>query len=389
MLISQHFSVHICQGMEYIHTIVAQRGNSVSEKDAQWNGGEVILGKRAQHGRIKNQILSFLHDLKTIRLVGSNFDLIQVRNKIILGIAALLTAMRYNIPFFYWMSFPYPEDDLEWVHVQGLSLGWSRLLATWLRGILTSLILYYFLLPRSDHVFVQSDRMKKDLIAHGISANKITPVTMGVDLEIIQKSKISKIDDHRLNGKRVIVYLGALDKTRRIDFLFEVLAKVCTEDENAILLLVGDAAEASDIEWLNKRAIQLGVEEAIIWLGWLPREIAWRYVRTAEVGVSPIPPGYIYDCSSPTKAGEYLALGLPVVVNEQPDQAKIILESGGGFCVKYEIKDFSEAILKILRNRELAIKMGQKGSAYIRKNRSYHVLSIKLAKRYKELLPLM
>lgn len=367
-------------------TLVAQARKGISNKQLKWGGGELILSRHVNGGRVRSQLLAFSHDLKAFRMVDESFDAVQVRDKILSGIIGLWAARRTKVPFFYWMSFPFPEDDLYRARVQGLSLGLIRLIFTWLRGHLSALLLYRFLLPKADHVFVQSDRMKEDLIDRRVSEYKMTPVPMGIDLELVENSKLPDIDDGRLSGKRFLVYLGALDRTRQIDFLFEVLVRVRREEENVFLLLVGDTVELENRVWLKKRTKEIGVQRAVIWTGWLPRETAWQYVKSAEIGICAIPPGFIFNSSSPTKTVEYLALGLPIVVNDLPDQAEIVRESGGGLCVQYTVEDFSKTILKLLRDRKSARQMGINGQNYIRRTRSYSVLSSKLAQQYRKLL---
>ena len=52
--------------------------------------------------------------------------------------------------------------------------------------------------------------------------------------------------DERLQGKRVLVYLGTLERTRHIERLFEMMALLRTRVPDARLVLVGDAEEAAD-----------------------------------------------------------------------------------------------------------------------------------------------
>jgi glycosyltransferase involved in cell wall biosynthesis len=79
---------------------------------------------------------------------------------------------------------------------------------------------------------------------------------------------------------------------------------------------------------------------------------AWGLLRDTTVAVSAIPRGEVYDVSSPTKTVEYLALGIPVVVNDIPDQEDLVNETGGGICCRMEPDTFADAIAKVLEDRE-------------------------------------
>jgi glycosyltransferase involved in cell wall biosynthesis len=130
----------------------------------------------------------------------------------------------------------------------------------------------------------------------------------------------------------------------------------------------------------------LGVAELVVWTGWLESNMAWRYARAAEIGLSPIPRGYLLDMGSPTKALEYMALKLPVVVNDNPDQAQVIAKSGAGLCVKLESHTFAESVIRLLSNDVLRHKMGVEGRRYITRTRAYDSLSSAVAEKYHTLL---
>ena len=49
----------------------------------------------------------------------------------------------------------------------------------WIRGVVSGWLLYHWILRLSDHVFVQSDRMKQDICARGIRETKVSPILTG------------------------------------------------------------------------------------------------------------------------------------------------------------------------------------------------------------------
>ena len=120
--------------------------------------------------------------------------------------------------------------------------------------------------------------------------------------------------------------------------------------------------------------------------GWLPQRTALGYAVRAEVGLSPIPRGTLFDVSSPTKLVEYLALGIPSVANDIPDQKLVVEESGAGLCVPMEAGPFAAATLELLNNRTLAEEFALRGPAYVRSHRTYDILGRNVAKTYKKIL---
>ncbi len=61
----------------------------------------------------------------------------------------------------------------------------------------------------------------------------------------------------------------------------------------------------------------------------------------------------------------------PVVANDHPEQKLVIDDSGVGLCVPYDEQAFSDAIVTLLEQPEMAEEMGRKGRAYVERTRSY------------------
>jgi glycosyltransferase involved in cell wall biosynthesis len=367
--------------------VVAQVAGDSDTAQVEWPAGRLILcGKR--RSRMMGQLSTLWNDVKALTMLwGSRYDALQVRDKIFTGVLGLIAARIAGKPMYYWMSYPIPESDLERARVQGAALGLVRWTFTYLRGVSSMVLLYKWLLRKADHVFVQSERMAEVLAERGIARDRMTPVPMGVDLEIARADAVEPAHDDRIQNRRLVVYLGALERPRRADFLFEVLALVRKKVPDAVLVLVGDAGEAFDRAWLKERAVELDVDSAVVWTGWLPSREAWRFLRAADVGLSPIPPGPLYDVSSPTKTIEYLAFGLPVVANAIPDQATVIAESGAGICVPYAAPSFADAIVRLLKDPALRAEMGRRGQASVGHARSYQTIAGSLGRTYATLIP--
>ena len=131
--------------------------------------------------------------------------------------------------------------------------------------------------------------------------------------------------------------------------------------------------------WLAEYAQRRCPEGAIVFFDARPMREAWRAIGAAALGVSPIPPGPLHDVSSPTKAVEYLALGLPVVGNAIPDQRHVIERSGGGLVCAFTAEAFAEAICALLRDPDGARARGSLGRRWVLQERAYTTLAAQLA----------
>lgn len=365
--------------------IVAARTPGSAGGESWGGGAPLVISTRG--GRPGKVLLTFAHGAYRLLSADRNaYSAIQVRDMPLMALVGLAAARWKGLRFFYWMSYPIFEGQIQIAWERGLSSGVFWFVYPWFRGHLGRLLLYRVVMPRADHVFVQSEKMREAVGGEGIPMEKMTPVVMGVDLEQTKPELVPPSNDPRLAGRRVLVYLGAMNRNRRIDFLFEMLPFVRNEFSDVLLVLVGSAGDEPYQRWLERRAEQLGVADSILWTGFLPIREAWRYVRAAEVGLSPIPRGTILDSGSPTKCFEYMALGVPVVGNDNPDQKRALEEGEAGLCVPMTAEGFAGAVRRLLADESLRRAMGSAGRRYVEARRGYDVLSRAVAEKYAELL---
>lgn len=312
---------------------------------------------------------------------------IQVRDKIASAFMAWLAARLLGVPFVYWMSFPIVEGfevRRDAIGKRGRGALW---LAHALRAQASRLLLYRLVLPRADHVFVQSEAMRAWLAGRGIAPGRMTAVPMGVDSSLFERSAIVPSSDPRLDGRRVVLYLGSVAQSRQSGFLLDVAMLLRARLPEVLLVISGDAPSLDEMAWMRREIASLKLERHVLLTGWLPQREALGYAVRAEVGLSPIPRGVLFDVSSPTKLVEYLALGLPSVANDIPDQALVLEESGAGLCVPMQAREFAEATLRLLDDRALAAGLAARGPPWVHAHRSYAILGRKVAQVYSTICP--
>ena len=360
----------------------------VGERDpklpADWGGGRVFA--RPVHSRIRRLAVKFLSLIDAYRLCRQGgYDALQVRDRVLGALAGLMIARLFGLPFYYWLSLPFPEAwiDLGCGRAPSASSRLQRLL--WrIRGMLAFWLLYRVVLPRADHVFAQSEAMKTVLASYGVPAQRISAVPMGVDMQP-DAPQPDAMDDPFYRDKTLLVYLGALERLRHPEVLLDALLMVRATCPDAVLLLIGDSELAGDRAWLAAQIAGRGLSDCVRVTGWLPQAEAYRYLRAASVGLSPIPRSRVFEVSSPTKVAEYLANGLPVVANDQADQAHVLQMTGCGVSVSLDARAFADAILGLLQDPARRAQMAARAPQAIYGLRSYDVLGRRLANVYRAL----
>lgn len=336
-----------------------------------WPGGKALLrivpsGLRRLPGTLRQEWRLFA------LMRSGRYDLLVIRDKPILGLVGWFAARLARVPFAYWMSFTYPEFFLRLAREAPPGAGRLRRMLAFAKGWLGSTILYTVLLPGAAHVFAQSDRMRERLVARGLDSTRVSAVPMGIELDTLDQAMSAAGGDDIPSVDAV--YIGVLDRIRQPEVMVEAALIVARSRPNFTLLLVGDVDERADKGWLQQRVRERGAENWVRFAGRVPRARALQLARRARIGLSPVPRNELFDQASPTKAVEYLALGLPVIGNDQPDQAQLIAESGGGQCVPMRAEAFAERILALLAQPALAKEMGERGRAYVLAHRTYETI---------------
>ncbi|MEQ1601768.1 MAG: glycosyltransferase [Methylophilaceae bacterium] len=326
-----------------------------------------------------NKLAFWMCDIwQLLRCLFKPVDVIQVRDKYLAAIFGLLVARIKGLPFVYWCSYPFPEHYLE---LAKKATGLRRLYYG-LHGRMGKLVLYRLVMPFSDHTFVQSEQMQRDIAAYGVPMKKMTPVPMGVPQRLLDWAVTHVLPV--VPGR--VVYLGTMALVRQLHVLIDAFAAVHLRCPSATLLMVGDGDHPHERAALEQQVAALGLNDAVRFTGFVPIEEAWFYAASATVCASPIFPSPILNCGSPTKLFEYMALGRPVVCNAHPDQTAVIGKSGAGLCVEWGSAEFAHAMIWMLEHPEAAEAMGTKGPAWVAAHRTYTIIAENVWHKYQEIL---
>jgi glycosyltransferase involved in cell wall biosynthesis len=340
-----------------------------------WGGGRAWVGATdtgaSLFARLRKHALGIRNDLRVFaRLRSGAYDLVEVKDKFISGVLAVIAARLARRRFVYWLSYPFPEEYLLRARD-----GTGRYPLLYLiRGTVFRWLLYGVLLRAADHVFVQSEQMRRDIAATGLPLAKMTAVPMGIKLD---PDLVAAHSPRALIGaqEKCFLYLGTLAKVRQLDFLIRVLALVRRTVPGAMLYVVGRGDDPTDEQLLLDEARRLDVAKGLVLIGQLPRAQALRYVQEADVCVSPFYPTPVLNSTSPTKLVEYMAMGKAVVANDHPEQRLVIERSGAGLCVGWQEDEFAAAVVRLLEDPALAQQMGARGRRYVLEHRTYRSIA--------------
>jgi glycosyltransferase involved in cell wall biosynthesis len=118
-------------------------------------------------------------------------------------------------------------------------------------------------------------------------------------------------------GTLDLVFAGMMNVQDRIDVLLHAVAEIDGRRPGSVrLVLVGTG---DDVPRLRNLADRLGIAPVVTWTGWLEADDLREQLHTAAVGVSLDDDTPFSRLSTMTKIPEYLAVGLPCVVADLPE----------------------------------------------------------------------
>jgi len=182
-----------------------------------------------------------------------------------------------------------------------------------------------------QHIVVATEREKKDLVNHyGAAEEKISVVPCGVNLELFKS--IDKSDARKslkLNGHRVVLFIGRIEPLKGIDKLIKAVARLNNLGSKRLIVLGGDEHSKEEVKELKRLSRELAIDKSIIFHGSVGQEKLPLFYSCADVCVIP---SYYETFGLVTL--ESLACGTPVVATDVGAAASVIEDGRNGYLVK-------------------------------------------------------
>jgi len=179
-------------------------------------------------------------------------------------------------------------------------------------------------------------------------------------------------------SKQIIIYAGGLTKIRGIKEIVQAMEHI---SDSAELWLLG--------KWENEKfkeeCKKLKGWKHTKYLGFKKLEEVYRLMKMADIGVFLIYPEKRHKMGLPTKAFEYMACSLPIVLSDFPYRREVF-----GDCALFadpnNVHDIANKINNLIKNPVLALKLEENGRNLVEKEYNWEIESKKLLQVYEELL---
>jgi len=206
------------------------------------------------------------------------------------------------------------------------------------------------ILKNSDKVIVASYFLKKLAMEIGLSGDKIKVIYNSIDfLDTQSDLKVDLKKELNISGQ-VILTNARLTPWKGVDTLIKIMPKLIKKYENIKLIIISQGPERKNLE---KLAVDLDVEENVIFVGQVSRQLVVEYLKISDVFVL----NTNYEGMS-FSILEAMKVGLPIITTPAGGNPETINHGETGLMVEYDNKEqWIGAISQVLDNPDLAKKL--------------------------------
>lgn len=220
-----------------------------------------------------------------------------------------------------------------------------------------------------DVVFVMTKRLYDYYKPLTKKTTKFLHLPMTVDFERFPSPvELSK-------QTNLITYIGDLSQSKDgVLNLIKSFSLIKDEFPNIQLQLIGKNNDSSYMKSLQVLIRTLGISKRVLLIGFINPENIPKTLYNSRLLVLSRPNNIQAQGGFPTKLGEYLATGVPVVVTAVGELPDYLTDNVNAFLAKPDdIKSFANTMKRALNNFELSVIVGLTGRKTALKNFSHSI----------------
>lgn len=191
---------------------------------------------------------------------------------------------------------------------------------------------------------------------------KVSVIYNGVDAKLFKRSAAADIEAakkrYALTDKRVLLYAGRLVREKGIDKILEAMPEVLKEIPEARLVIVGSSffGKGKNTPYIKKlKQLAEPIKDKVIFTGFIHGSKLPIYFSMSDIFVSPV----VWDDPSPVTMYESSACEVPIIATKRGGIPEIVEDGKSAILLAtpYEISTLAQAIVKLLKDKELAGKI--------------------------------
>jgi PEP-CTERM/exosortase A-associated glycosyltransferase len=290
-------------------------------------------------------------------------DVLHAHSPSLNAIAALRAGKKFGIPVVYEVR-AFWEDaavDHGTSTENGLRYKLTRALET-------------YALKRADAVTTICEGLRKDIVARGIPADKVTVIPNAVDLDKFAlggSADLALKDKLGLAGSRLIGFIGSFYAYEGLDVLLRAVPKLTARMPDLRVLLVGGGPQDAQLRQLAK---DLDIEDKVVFTGRVPHDQVNAYYDLLDVLVYPRLSMRLTDLVTPLKPLEAMAQGRVLAASDVGGHLELIADGKTGVLFRANDADsLVEKVGALLESQQQWPALRSAGREYVETERNWPV----------------
>jgi glycosyltransferase involved in cell wall biosynthesis len=176
---------------------------------------------------------------------------------------------------------------------------------------------------RADLVITIAEAMAEEIVARGISEDKVSVVPNAIDVNRFtpRGKRDDLVERYGLSGRFVVGYISNLGAREGIDDLIRAVAILRSRKHELACVIAGDGPQRSMLEDLVS---ELHLDDYVILTGHVPNEQIEDHYALIDLFVVPRIDDRAARLVTPLKPLEAMSMGLPVVASSLPALAELV-----------------------------------------------------------------
>ena len=288
-------------------------------------------------------------------------DIIHAHSPVLNALPALQVGRKFDIPVVYEIRAFWEDAAVD----HGTSREGS------LRYRITR-ALETFAIKRADAVTTICEGLKNDILARGVSANKVTVIPNAVNIanfSVGATPDTQLAQEFGLEDKYVLGFIGSYYAYEGLNILLDALPRMLAQNPNVRVLLVGGGPQE---DTLKAQATQLNITDKVIFIGRVPHDQVQRYYNLIDVLVYPRLKMRLTDLVTPLKPLEAMAQGRLLAASDVGGHRELIQHGKTGILFKADdATSLADSVLSLLNSPKKWDGLRQQGRAFVEAERNW------------------
>ena len=288
-------------------------------------------------------------------------DLMHAHSPVLNALPSLWVGRRRKVPVVYEMRASWEDAAVDHGTTTEGSLRYrlSRALESFaLRGV--------------DQITTICEGLRGDILARGLSADKVTVIPNAVDADAFQFGVPADAALRRelgLEGCTVLGFAGSFYGYEGLNLLVAALARLAPHHPDMRLLLVGGGVQE---EALRRQAEAEGVADRVVFTGRVPHSRVQKYYELIDLLAYPRLPMRLTELVTPLKPLEAMAQGRIFVASDVGGHRELVRHGETGFLFKAgSAEALADAVSRVLAQRECWPAIGRRAREFVERERTW------------------